>query len=75
LNVYEVTKIDGSTVSITASGYSWDKQAGRIAFYHANGDPAASFTKGEWLSLHMRSPLVEAPKAITAPEYDTFYGL
>jgi hypothetical protein len=36
---------------------------------------AASFTKGEWLSLHMRSPLVEAPKAITAPEYDTFYGL
>jgi hypothetical protein len=74
MNTYEVTQNDGSIVSVIASGYSWDKQAGGIAFYHANGDKVAAYAKGEWTSLHMRSPLVEAPKAITAPEFDTFYG-
>ena len=75
MNTYEVTKADESIETVAASGYSWDKQAGGIAFYHANGDRVASYGKGEWISLHMRSPLVEAPKstAISAAEFNTFY--
>jgi hypothetical protein len=60
MNTYEVTKVDGTLESLTASGYSWDKSVGGIAFYHANGDRVAAYGKGEWTSLHMRSPLVKA---------------
>jgi hypothetical protein len=75
MNTYEVTTAEGMVETIAASGYSWDRTAGGIAFYHANGGKVAAYAKGEWISLHMRSPLVEAPKAITAKEFDTFYGL
>jgi hypothetical protein len=75
VNTYEVTSCDGSIVSVTASGYSWDRQTGGIAFYDANGDKIASYAKGEWTELHMRSPLVIAPKAISADEFGTYYGL
>jgi hypothetical protein len=45
MNTYEVTQNDGSIVSVIASGYSWDKQTGGIAFYHANGDQGCRVRK------------------------------
>lgn len=75
MNTYEVTTAEGMIETIAASGYSWDRTAGGITFYHGNGDRVATYSKGSWVSLHMRSPLVEAPKPIAAEEFNTFYGL
>ena len=79
MNTYEVTKSDGTTVTLTASGYSWDKPDNAIAFYDADSNKVASYRAGEWISLHMRSALVKSeqikPTAIASGEFSKYYGL
>jgi hypothetical protein len=80
MNAYEITRTDGTTTSVQASGYSWDKQAGGIAFYDSDGSKVATYRSGEWVALHMRSALVKndmpAPKTtgITHADYMLMYG-
>lgn len=78
MNTYEITRPDGTTQSVNASGYSWDKAIGGIAFYDGNSNRVASYDRGEWTALHMRLPLVRAdapePTPIKAQEFYELYG-
>jgi hypothetical protein len=80
MNAYEITKADGTTVTLNASGYSWDKRVDGLAFYDAVGNKVAVYKSDEWTALHMRSALVVSatpkPKAtgVTHADYMMMFG-
>jgi hypothetical protein len=56
MTTYEITRPDAEPVTLAASGYTWNYTTGSIAFFDAQGRQLASYDKGEWTALHMRSP-------------------
>lgn len=78
MNAYEVTKPDGSRVTLNASGWTQNHAKGSLAFFDANAQPVARFSRGQWLSMHMRSPIVKADRPdppLTSAEFIKEYGL